>query len=126
MSRIINDFNIFGYLSAAIINVNDRLKETNVYSRNLKYYLNQAEKEFEKATGKHFLSYQRHGKVEHDIELDSMEIYKAMADPYDYIVDMLGNDLPSVIASKVKLLKQKDAEGYNLGSELIEIEKMKL
>ena len=125
--QIKNDYNKLGFISALMIDTIDKLEGTNVYRQALKNLLKRVLKELEDIVKKHFMAYDSFGNIDNEGKaMHSMNIYNITADKYDEVFEMLKNDNPAVICSKMQYLKEMDDNKFDWSKVIIPAKDIRL
>lgn len=118
-------YNKVGFLSSVLVDLNDELENTNQYARQLKFHLKGVQSELSKITKIHYDKYHSFGMInDENNNIHSLDIFAITIKAYCEFFEMLKNDNPNVICSKMEYLKNLDKENFNWQEVNIPAEKI--
>lgn len=117
------NYNKMGFLADLILEVNEKLKETNVYRQGVKLHARGLQKELESVVSTHYKSFENFGEIE---DIHSLDIYQITAKSYEEAFKFFTEQKPNEICSIMALIRSAEAKGLDLKDINIEYQPVKL
>lgn len=124
-----DNWNKLGFIAPIVIDIIDRLKDTNAYEKQLKFHLNQGLKLLEKVSDKHSSAYQNYGEIQQPdgdlAPIHSRDVYNITAKAYEVLFMIFTEKSPSEICCIAQLISTAYEKGIDLTQIEIPYEKLK-
>lgn len=109
-NNCVAELNKLGFLSSVMIDLIDKLSETNLYKKELKMYLKRVLIEVEKLNTFHYKAYQdygmlRNGDTEKEGYIHSLDVYNVTSKAYQELFDLFANCKPSDVVMMLEHYK---------------------
>lgn len=109
---LVNQYNKLAFLAPTIVDLCDTLRESTECKRELKYHINQANKEAQKILAKHYKMYESYGTIlnhENGKEMSTEDIYNITSKSYDFLL----NKSPHEICCIAQLIREAEKSGLD-------------
>ena len=109
---LVNQYNKLAFLTPTIIDLCDTLRESTECKKELKYFINQANKEAQKMLAKHYKMYESYGTIlskENGKEMSTEDIYNITSKSYDFLL----NKSPHEICCIAQIIREAEKSGLD-------------
>ena len=107
-----NQYNKLAFLTPTIVDLCDTLRESTECKKELKYYINHANKEAQKILAKHYKMYESYGTIlskENGNEMSTEDIYNITSKSYDFLL----NKSPHEICCIAQIIREAEKSGLD-------------
>ena len=120
------NYNKLAFLVPILIDLMDKISESNVYKHNFKKFGNLFLAEGEKIVKTHFDQYENHGIIEDNVnKVDAKDVYNLSSKAYEEAFDFFTTRKASEISSIMSIIKVCEESGMDLTEYLIEFVPLK-
>ena len=111
------NYNKIGFLADILVEVNEKLLETNQYRQEIKLHGKGLSKACESIITSHYKSFENFGNIE---DMHSLNIYQITAKAYDEAFKFFTERKPNEICSIMALIRKSEEKGLDLKDIAIE------
>jgi hypothetical protein len=111
------NYNKIGFLADILVEVNEKLLETNQYRQEIKLHGKGLSKACESIITSHYRSFEDFGNIE---DMHSLNIYQITAKAYDEAFKFFTERKPNEICSIMELIRKSEEKGLDLKDIAIE------
>lgn len=120
------NYNKLAFLVPILIDLMDKLSESNAYKHNFKNFGKLFLAEGEKIMKTHFGLYENHGIIEDGINnVDAKDLYNVSAKAYEMAFEFFTTRKSSEVSSIMSIIKYCEKEGMELSDYLVEFVPLK-
>lgn len=105
------NYNKIGFLADILVEVNEKLLETNQYRQEIKLHGKGLSKACESIITSHYKSFENFGNIE---DMHSLNIYQITAKDYDEAFKFFTERKPNEICSIMELIRKSEEKGLDL------------
>ena len=111
------NYNKIGFLADILVEVNEKILETNQYRQEIKLHGKGLSKACESIITSHYKSFENFGNIE---DMHSLNIYQITAKAYDEAFKFFTERKPNEICSIMELIRRSEENGLDLKDIIIE------
>ena len=111
------NYNKIGFLADILVEVNEKLLETNQYRQEIKLHGKGLSKACESIITSHYKSFENFGNID---DMHSLNIYQITAKAYEEAIKFFAERKPNEICSIMELIRRSEENGMDLKDIIIE------